>query len=177
MESMSSAQVLPYLIPVLVVLLILRRNLRSRTLKMERLWVYPAILVLAAGAAMRGEPFPGVLALFGFVVALGVGGVIGWWRGRLTNIMIDPTTHDFTSQASLAGTLLIGAVFALRYGVKMALANGGASAPPMGLHLDVTGITNGLTIFLAAMVSVQRIEMFLRCQKLLAEARGGGLVS
>jgi hypothetical protein len=171
---MSTTQVLPYVIPLLILLLILRRNLRSRTLKMERLWVYPAILILAAVSAMSGEPFPGVAALVGFVVALLVGGAIGWWRGRLTTITIDPNTHDFSSQASIAGTILIGAVFALRYGVKMALASGGHAELPMGLHLDVVGVTDGLTIFLAAMVSVQRIEMFLRCRTLLAHARGGG---
>jgi hypothetical protein len=164
---------LPYLLPLLIVLLIVRRNLRARTLRMERLWVYPAILIFAAGAAMAGEPFPSLVALVGFVVALIAGGAIGWWRGRLTKISIDPVTHDFTSQASIAGTILIGVVFALRYGIKMALSGGG-SLPP-GLHLDVAGITDGLMIFLAAQMSVQRVEMFLRCQKLITAARSGAL--
>ena len=48
---------------------------------------------------------------------------------------------------------------------------------PWGMHLDVAGITDGLMLFLVAMMSVQRIEMFLRCRMLLNEARGGGIVA
>jgi hypothetical protein len=67
-------------------------------------------------------------------------------------------------------------VFALRYGVKMAMTGGGASMP-MGGRLDVAGITDGLMLFAVGMMSVQRVEMYLRCQKLLSEARGGGIVA
>jgi hypothetical protein len=170
----TTQQALPYLIPLLILLLILRRNLRARKLRMERLWVYPLILALATASAMSGEEFPGVVALVGFVVALGVGGVVGWWRGRLTNIMIDPVTHEFTSQASIAGTILIGVVFALRYGIKMAMSNGGSFAGlPMGLHGHVAGVTDGLMLFLVAMMSVQRIEMFIRCRRMVGQVRSG----
>jgi hypothetical protein len=171
----TTAQALPYILPLLILALILRRNLRARTLKMERLWVYPAILILATGSIMSSERLPGLVALTGFAVALAVGGLIGWYRGRLTHITIDPATHEFTSRASVAGTILIGVVFALRYGVRMAMASG--QPLPRGMHLDVAGITDGLMLFLVAMMSVQRIEMFLRCQKLLNEARGGGIVA
>ena len=173
----TTAQALPYILPLLILALILRRNLRARTLKMERLWVYPAILILATGSIMSSERMPGLVTLTGFAVALAAGGLIGWYRGRLTHITIDPKTHDLSSRASIAGTILIGVVFALRYGVRMAMAGGGMGPLPWGLRLDVAGITDGLMLFLVAMMSVQRIEMFLRCQKLLEEARGGGIVA
>jgi hypothetical protein len=166
----ASAQALPFLLPVLFLALILRRNLRARSLRMERLWVYPVVLIVLTVLPMSAEPFPGVVSLIGFVVAMGVGGVVGWYRGRLTNITINPETHEFASQASIAGTILIGAVFAARYAVRIAVDGG---TLPAGLHLDVAGITQGLMLFLVAMVSVQRVEMFIRCQKLLTEARGG----
>jgi hypothetical protein len=172
----TAARTLPYIVPLLFLALILRRNLRARSLRMERLWVYPAILVLATGSAMYNESPPGLVSLIGFAVALAAGGLVGWYRGRLTRITIDPATHEFTSQASVAGTLLIGVVFALRYGVKMAMTGGGASMP-MGGRLDVAGITDGLMLFAVGMMSVQRVEMYLRCQKLLSEARGGGIVA
>jgi hypothetical protein len=168
----SSQHALTYILPLLILLLILRRNLRARTLKMERLWVYPSILILGTLAPLSGEPFPGVITLIGFVVALAAGAAVGWWRGKLTAITIDPVTHDLTSQASVAGTILIGAVFALRYGIKMAMASGG-SVLPWGLRLDVAGITQGLMIFAAAMMTAQRVEMFIRCRRLISEARGG----
>jgi hypothetical protein len=173
MDPMT-AQVLPYLVPLLILVLVLRRNLRSRSLRMERLWVYPAILILAAAGVMRGGPAPGPIALAGFVVALVVGGAIGWYRGRLTQITIDPKTHEFTSRASIAGTILIGVVFAARYGVRMALQSGGQLTWPLGSRLDVVGVTDGLMLFLVGMMTVQRLEMYLRCQKLLNEARANG---
>ena len=169
-----TTRALPYIVPLLILALILRRSLRSRTLRMERLWIYPAILIAVAVAAMAGEAMPGALALAGFAVALAVGGVIGWYRGRLTHITIDPATHELSSRASIAGTVLIGVVFALRYGVRMATAGGGMGPLPLGLHLDLAGITEGLMLFLVAMMSAQRIEMYLRCQQLLNEARAGG---
>lgn len=173
MDPMT-AQVLPYLVPLLILVLILRRNLRSRSLRMERLWLYPAILILAAAGVMRGGPVPGAVALAGYAVALVVGGAIGWYRGRLTQITIDPKTHEFTSRASIAGTILIGVVFAVRYGVRMAMESHGQLTWPLGGRLDVAAITDGLMLFLVGMVSLQRIEMYLRCQKLLGEARAGG---
>ena len=168
----NTAQILPVLIPVLLLAMILRRNLRARTLRMERLWVYPVILIALTVLPMSYEPVPGVVTLLGFVVALGAGGAIGWYRGRLTKITINPTTHEFAAQASIAGTILIGVVFAARYAVRMAMTGGGSGLPP-GLHLDVAGITQGLMLFAVAMLSVQRLEMFLRCQRLLADARTG----
>jgi hypothetical protein len=167
----STAQFLPFLLPLLILAMILRRNLRVRSLRMERLWVYPALLVLLTVFPMVNEPIPGLVTLIGFIVAVALGGVVGWYRGRLTNITINPTTHELASQASIAGTILIGVVFAARYAVRMAV--GGGAGLPAGLHLDVAGITQGLMLFLVGMVAVQRIEMFLRCQQMLAAARSG----
>jgi hypothetical protein len=169
-------QALPYVVPLLILALILRRALRSRTVKMEQLWVYPAILAALAGSAIAREPLPGPITLAGLVAALIVGGLIGWYRGRLTQITIDPKTHVLTSKASVAGTVLIAVVFAIRYGLEMAVQGRGAVMPTT-LHLDVAGITDGLMVFLVAMMSVQRIEMFIRCQKLLGQARAGGVAA
>jgi hypothetical protein len=45
------------------------------------------------------------------------------------------------------------------------------------MHLDVALITDGLMLFLVGMMSVQRIEMFIRCRKLLEDARGSGIIA
>jgi len=177
MDSMTTAQVLPYIVPLLVLALVVRRALRSRTLKMEQLWVFPAVLIFVAGSVLIHAPVPGPVTLVGLVVALAVGGFIGWYRGRWTQITIDPQTHVLSSQGSIASTILIAVVFGVRYALEMAVHNGGMGPLPLNLHLDVAGITDGLMFFLVAMMSVQRIEMYLRCRKLLEEARGGGIVS
>lgn len=173
----TSVRALPFIIPILILAMILRRNLRARNLKMERLWVYPTILTALAVLALTSEAPPGIVSLLAFVVALAVGGAIGWYRGRLTHITIYPKTHEFTSRASVAGTILIGAVFALRYGLRMATQGGGMAPAPLGLHVDLAGITNGLMLFAVGMMAVQRVEMYLRCRKLIDEARGGGIAA
>jgi hypothetical protein len=164
------ARALPYVIPLVILVFVLRRNLRGRNLRVERLWIYPAVLVLITGAILIGEPAPSALTVLALPMVLALGGIVGWYRGRLTEITIHPHTHEFTSRASVAGTFLIGAVFAARYGLRLALADRGAGLP---IGLDVTQITDGLMLFAIGLMSVQRIEMYLRCRKLLDQARGG----
>lgn len=164
---------LPYIIPLLIVLLVVRRNLRGRKIRTERLWLYPAILIAGAIAVMSAERPPPPIAALAMAAALVLGGVVGWYRGRLTRITLNPETHELTSQASTAGMILIAVVFVIRYGLKL-LVTPGQTALPASVHLNATLITDVLMLFAVGLMSVQRVEMWLRCRRLLAEARGGG---
>jgi hypothetical protein len=96
--------------------------------------------------------------------------VAGWYRGRLTVITIDPETHDLTSRTSPVGVVLIAVLFAARYGIRLAFPGAGIGQP--GSLQDQAGaITDALTLFAIAALVVQRLEMWLRCRKLLAEAQ------
>ncbi len=113
--------------------------------------------------------WPGtLLALIVVLVALLLGSTIGWWRGRLTHITIDPQTHALASRTSPVGVLLIGAVFAVRYGLRVYEVSHPAALPG-GAALGA----DALLIFAIGMMSVQRLEMWLRCQRLIAEAKAG----
>lgn len=164
---------LPYVIPLVIVLIVVRRNLRGRKIRAERLWVYPAILILGAGPVILAERPPAAIGALAMAAGLVLGGVVGWYRGRLTRITIDPETHELTSQASTAGMILIAVVFALRYGLRM-LVTPGQNVLPASVHLNATLITDVLILFAIGLMGVQRLEMWLRCRKLLAEARAGG---
>ena len=103
-------QMLPYLLPVLLLALVLRRSLRERKLQAERLWIMPMLLLAIGGMSLIAS-WPGtLLALTVVLIALLLGSTIGWWRGRLTHITVDPETHDLTSRTSPVGVLLIGGV-------------------------------------------------------------------
>jgi hypothetical protein len=100
------------------------------------------------------------------IAALAIGAAFGWWRGRFTRIAVNRETHALTSQASPLGMLLILAIFGLRMGVRT-LAAQNASA----LHVSVVDITDAFLLLAVGLVCAQRLEMALRANRLLLEAR------
>ena len=154
------------LMPLLIVALILLRNAWRRTLKIERLWINPAILALMAVAAIAAAPPTTPNAIEFDVVALILGGVLGWWRGRASRFTIDPETHVVTSKVSPWGMLLILGIFALRYGLRYFLGDQSTA-----LHVTAADLTDAFLLLAVGVVSVQRIEWFIRARKMIAEAK------
>src|ERR1700757_3585812 len=107
-----------YLVPLIAVAVIVLRNARERRLKVERLWVSPALFMVITGLTFANQPPPDSAYLAADVAALALGALAGWWRGRLTRIAVDPQTHALTSKTSPLGMLLILAIFAVRYGLR-----------------------------------------------------------
>jgi hypothetical protein len=156
-----------YLVPIaVVVLIVIRRGSRPRPLKIERLWIYPVILLLVMASSLAAAPPPvtpvsiGLLVL-GFVLGIG----LGWQRGRFTQIHIHPETHELSSQSSFVGMIFILAIFALRYGARYLLA-GNAD------YLLSGG--DALLVLAVAMMATQRLELWLRARRMLEEAKTGG---
>lgn len=155
-----------YLIPLAVVALVILRNSRARRLRVETLWIAPVMILVLVGLALtqEGMPTPALLALD--IAALVVGAALGWWRARFTKITVDPQTHQLTSQASPIGMLVILAIFAVRYGIRIyAMEN--ASALPV----SVNGIADAALVISVGLVCAQRLELALRATRLLNEAR------
>jgi hypothetical protein len=158
---------------VIVVAIVVLRNSRPRKLKVDRLWVYPLILMLMLIAALSAAPPPVTAPAIGILVlALAIGVAIGWQRGRLTHITLDPATQELTAKASPIAIALILAVFLLRNGLGDYLRLGG-QALDRGL---VTAIGDGLVVLGVAMMSTQRVEMWIRASRMLgrAGAKAGG---
>jgi hypothetical protein len=157
---------LPYLIAVLVLALVVRRSLRGRRLKVDRLWVIPVLLIGAAALSLGQSPptDPAVIATLALALLAGV--AIGWQRGRLTRISLDAETGVLTSQASPAAVILIVAIFALRYGLRVWLVE----HPQHGVQ--ATAAADALLLFSVGMLSVARIEMWIRCKRLMAAGVG-----
>ena len=160
---------LPYLIPVLILLLILRRGMTARKIKIERMWVMPALLIFAGASMFASAQIPGALIIGELAAALAAGAVVGWYRGRLTHITIDPATHDLTSKTSPVGVVLIAVLFAARYGIRLAFPDVGYGNG--SLASQAGAIADALTLFGIGAMVVQRLEIWLRCRRLLAEAQ------
>jgi len=165
----QTAQILPYLIPLLLIAFIVRRNLRPQRLRVERLWLMPVILFIVVGLSFeKGLPTsPIVLTVLPIALALGV--VAGWYRGRLTHITVDPVTHDLTSKASPWGIVLIAALFIGRMSMRVYFEQGDGAAHG---HLSDTAsaAADGLLLFTLGLICAQRLELWLRARRLLAEA-------
>jgi hypothetical protein len=163
----SWARYLPYVIMAVIVVLAMRRNLQARPMRPELLWISPTIILAASVLLFVTQPpviSPLLIALF--VVSLAVGAAVGWWRGRLTSMSVDPLTHAVTVQVSAIGTLLFVGIFAARSLFRGVLAqNAGA------LHLSVIQITDAFLLLALGLVCAQRLELWLRARRLREEAR------
>lgn len=149
----------------LIVLLL--RNRRPRRLRVEFLWVRPVVFLGLLAAMAFVSPPPLTSTAIGLaIVALVLGGALGWQRGRFMRIEVDPETHALTSRASPVGLVFVLALLAIRLGLRGALNENAAR-----LHFPALAITDALVAFAAAMMTAQGVEMWLRARRLLAQAK------
>jgi len=149
---------------IAVVLLLRVRNMRrARRLRLGTLWIVPAIVLALTIATLWNLPPHGVQFLW-LAVALAAGAALGWRRGMLMRITIDPETHRIDQQASPAAMLFILVILVLRQGLRY---EGSA------LGMDVAFVTDLLLAFALGLIAATRAEMFLRARRLLAMARAG----
>jgi hypothetical protein len=166
---MQQQQIISYAITAVIVILVLALRLRGmskmRRLRLETLWIVPAIY-LAFAAIMYWEypPHGWIWVVCG--VALVVGAAIGWQRGKLMRIEVDPETHQLNQRASPAAVLFIFALIAIRTGARALLTESGGV-----LHLNAFAITDILIALAVGLFAVTRLEMYLRAKRLLEEAR------
>jgi hypothetical protein len=118
------------------------------------------------GLALSQEGMPSSLGLAVDAAALAAGGLLGWWRARFTHITIDPASHELTSRASPVGMLVILAVFAVRYGLRTYAVQDAAA-----IGLPVSVIADAALVISVGLVCAQRLELFTRASRLLAEHR------
>jgi hypothetical protein len=139
----------------------LRRMSQMRPLKLEQLWIVPAIYLLVVGWLFyRGTPDLAGWAICGATFVLG--GVLGWQRGRMMQISIDPETHTLNQKASIAGMLFIVGLIV----VKVAAQVEGAQ-----FHVNVALLTQAFGALGLGLFTMQRVEMYLRAKRMLEEAR------
>lgn len=154
---------------VLAVVLTLRmRKMRQvRPLKIERLWILPAFYGAIIVALYTVHPPQGMVWVYA-LAALAAGCALGWYRGKLMMISVDPETHEVSQQGSLAAMLFILVLVALRMGTRFYAESN------MGVDPDFMITTTDVLLALGfGFIGCQRLEMGLRARALLTEARAG----
>ncbi len=159
-------QQLSYLIGgVLLVVIIAFRLLRmkkARPLKLERLWIVPTLYtVFAIGLFWRLPPHGWQWATT--AAALVAGGGLGWLRGSTMRIAVDPVTHDLNQRQSPAAIILIVVLIGGRFLLREQFA-GDPTHP-------AAGVIDAFVAFAVGLLTLQRVEMFLRARRLLGVAR------
>ena len=146
---------------VIVIALRLRKAGQMRPLKLGNLWVVPA-LYLAVAAMMFAQLPPTGWVAIASVIGLAVGAAVGWQRGKMMHIHVDPETHALNQKASPAAMLFLVALIVIRMLGKGLLGAEGVSTAML---------TDPLIAFALGMFTLQRVEMYLRAKRLLEEAR------
>jgi hypothetical protein len=130
---------------------------RIQKLRLERLWIVPALYTLVTVSVLYQSVPTGIQWLY-VAIALAFGAALGWRRGALMRINIDPETHELNQQASPAAMLFILVLIVIRQGMRM-------EAGDLGFNAAV--LTDLLVVFALGLFSATRLEMFLRAKRML----------
>ena len=149
-------------IVVVVMALRMRGMGKMRPLKLGSLWIVPALYLGVAAIMFAQLPPVGWVAIAS-IVALLIGAAVGWQRGKMMQIHVDPETQALNQKASPAAMIFLIALIAVRMLGRGLLGSKGVS-PAM--------LTDPLIAFALGMFSLTRLEMYLRAKRLLDEARG-----
>ena len=148
-----------------VMALRLRRMGQMRPLKLGNLFIVPILYLVVAAIMFVQLPPTGWVAI-ACALALAIGAAVGWQRGKMMHIHVDPETHALNQKASPAAMFFLIGLIVVRMAARGMLGQNSGVSPAM--------LTDPLIAFALGMFTVQRIEMYLRAKRLLEEARGRG---
>jgi CcdC protein len=160
-----------YVIMAVALILVIGFRLRNvgkeRPLKVGRLWIIPVIYLVLVGATLALTPPARPVEWIACIVALAIGSALGWQRGRLTHIAVDPATQEVRMKQSMTAFLFIIVLIAMKSGMRSVVGTGDHAL----FHMSPQSLTDILLAFALGLLGVQRIEMYLRARRLLAEAQ------
>lgn len=140
----------------------IRRFGKHQRLRIRTLWIIPTIFTLIAAAIFWQVPPQG----FGWLwVGLGfvAGGAIGWQRGRLVEVSVDPATGALRQRSSPAALVFLGLLILLRWGLRSLVMIGDAR-----WHLGAMLVSDIFIAFAVGVLGFYRAEIYLRARRLLA---------
>jgi membrane protein CcdC involved in cytochrome C biogenesis len=149
---------------VVVMALRMRRMGKMRPLKLGSLWIVPALYLVVAALMFWQLPPTGWVAIAS-AIGLAIGAAVGWQRGKMMHIHVDPETHALNQKASPAAMMFLVALIVVRSLARNILGQESNVSPAM--------LTDPLIAFALAMFTLTRLEMYLRAKRLLEEARCG----
>jgi len=163
----TQEQLIPLIAIAVVIPLVLLRNRRPRTLRIEFMWVAPLLVVAAISFGIWGMTVSGrghapvePLSLLILAVGLALGCAFGWQRGKMTTIYKE-ADGTLKAQASPIGLVIVIAILIARQALRPWL-----EAHAADWHVNPLAILEAFMLFAAGTVVVQRIEMWIRARNI-----------
>jgi hypothetical protein len=138
---------------------------RERPLRLETLWVVPAIYLVIAGSMLFALPPPPMgwgLVATGLIAGL----VVGWYRGRLIRIERNADTGELRQRASPLAMMLLLVLIMIKVGARSIFGETAAAHPGSGAMM----LTDAFIGFALGLLSATRAELYLRGRRLLEAA-------
>jgi hypothetical protein len=157
---------LPFVIVAVVLGLRFRSMSKERPLKLSTLWLIPVLYLFIAGSMMFELP-PPPLGWGLAVVGLGLGLVVGWYRGKMIHIERNAETGELRQRASPLAMILLAALVILKLGARWIFGEAAATTPGSNALL----LTDAFLGFALGLLSATRLELYLRGQHLMAGAK------
>jgi len=173
MTQQQMLQFLPILIILPILYLRMRKMTKAQPLKLGRLWIRPAFILLAAGLVVF-LPQPGQHTVRHFLaqdwawlaVAAGLGGIAGWHWGRTMAIEVHPEDGTLMVKGGQAAILVLVVLILVRLGLRT-----GLRMEASAWHLDMVLISDALIVFSAALFTLRAAEMYLRARRVMDQTK------
>ena len=171
---MTWQQLLPYLAPVIVLVLVARRLIRNapRKIKPWRMFIPPVIIAVLVAVTFATTPTPGPIWIAGFAAALAVGGVVGFLMTHHQEFAIDRETGEITARATPIGLILVAGFFIVRFGARYVMNGGNPYAaqnfqPNAHPSASLIGWTDIGIMFSVGLVFARAITTWVRTRPLI----------
>lgn len=161
----------PYLVPLLVGALLLRRAMRAQKAKRVRLatlWIIPSLLLLVTLSSLARERAVGIGVATAFVAAAAAGAAIGWYRVHTLEFSVDPEKGRILARANQWGAAIVVGLIAVRYLADIALKKLGFTA-----GVDLMHATDGMLVFTTAILVARSVHTWVRARAALEAHRRG----
>lgn len=157
----------PFIVVGIIVALRARKMGTVQPMKLNRLWIRPAIVGVISTVVLFVTPPATVLEASALVLVAGVGAVIGWHQAKLMAISVDEATGALNVKASRWGMITLLGIILVRMALRPWL-----TGPDSPLHASVGLVTDGFVLFIAGFYAARSAEMFVRGRALLASRAG-----
>lgn len=179
MATDLAANIGPYVGPLLVIAIVARRMIRNtpKKVKPSRLFLIPVLLGAVALLTLSRTGWPSLLWMGVDVVAAALGAGAGYLSARHRDFTLDAESGEIMSRATPIGTIIFGALFVIRFGLKMIFPqlNGQTAYSPPSAHLhpaaSAIGWADAGLVFSTAFLLASAATTWLRTRHLIAEQR------
>jgi hypothetical protein len=159
------ATLIPMAIVLLIIVLRMRRMTGVRPMRLQLLWIRPAIVSVVAAMVVYSAPPHGLLQGLVLFIAVAGGAFLGWHQAKLMEISVNSETSSLQVKASVVAMAVFFGLILLRMALRPWLT--GQSSP---VHAYVNVVTDGFILFIVGFYIARAVEMFLRGRALLASA-------